>query len=122
MTKAWTGKPPSNPSPELLRLDSSANQKAIEPASAQTAVVRIKHPDDSSLKVRWEIRAEAAELTGPPPAIIPGSIREAGGRNVSFVAPDKPGPYRLFVYVYDGIGGAATANMPFLVSTTVAAK
>lgn len=33
----------------------------------------------------------------------------------TFKTPSKPGPYRIFVYLYDGFGNYATANTPFYV-------
>ena len=32
---------------------------------------------------------------------------------IQFITPSKQGPYRLFVYIYDGENHAATANIPF---------
>ena len=35
-----------------------------------------------------------------------------------FPAPTKPGAYRIFVFVYDGNGNAATGNLCFFVDAT----
>jgi hypothetical protein len=44
---------------------------------------------------------------------VAGSIAEPSGERVRVKAPQKPGIYRLHVWVKDGKGHAATANMPF---------
>jgi hypothetical protein len=47
------------------------------------------------------------------PKAITGTIAEPSGARVAVKAPAKPGIYRLHVWVKDGKGHAATANMPF---------
>jgi hypothetical protein len=44
-----------------------------------------------------------------------GLIRNPESRGITLEAPGASGPYRLFVYVYDGQGHAGHANIPFLV-------
>jgi hypothetical protein len=116
MQLAWTGKSPVNRAPQLIALRSSAAQQTVAPGSSQTAEVQVQDPDGDSLRVRWEVRAESTTLTGPAPAVITDCIDRSEGLRVSFTAPRTPDPYRLFVYVYDDHGNAATANVPFLVA------
>ena len=47
---------------------------------------------------------------------MPDLVRGARGGQMTFAAPEKPGAYRLFVFVRDGQGNGATANIPFLVA------
>ena len=42
-------------------------------------------------------------------------MQSASGSAATFLLPEKAGPYRLFVYVRDGHGNAATANVPVLI-------
>ena len=49
-----------------------------------------------------------------PPA-HPECFVEAKGLDATFRAPTRAGAYRIFAYLYDGKGGAATANVPFAV-------
>ena len=49
------------------------------------------------------------------PEVIDGVFAEASGADVSLRVPETPGAYRLFVYVEDGEGHAAHANLPFYV-------
>jgi hypothetical protein len=38
-----------------------------------------------------------------------------GGKTLRFKAPEQEGAYRVFVFVTDGQGNGATANIPFFV-------
>ena len=57
-------------------------------------------------------RAATGKAPTPP---IDGLVRSAAGISAVFQLPAEEGPYRLFVYVRDGHGNAATANYPLLV-------
>jgi hypothetical protein len=46
---------------------------------------------------------------------IEGAVVWASGMEAVIQLPQESGKYRLFVYVYDDKGSAATANVPLLV-------
>jgi hypothetical protein len=120
MAYAWTGEFPGNRSPKLLSLDSTASQQRIRGGSTQSASVKVEDPEGDPLQVEWVIMAESTDRRvggdheSTPPS-FPELIAQNGGNTVSFRAPSKSGAYRLFVYVRDSAGGAATANFPFYV-------
>jgi Glycosyl hydrolases family 2, TIM barrel domain len=120
LAEAWTGKPPSNRSPRIEKIAWEGQGKEIEPGSTQQAKVVADDPDGDPLTVRWEVRSESMDRreggdreAEPPPH--PESFVEARGMGFAFKAPTLTGPCRLFVFVYDGRGNAATTNVPFLV-------
>jgi hypothetical protein len=120
MTYAWTGKMPPNCAPRLTRLETPITEKVTAPGQTFEAQVLVEEPDNDTLTVRWEVRSEKIERSQggdyeKEPALHPDSILEAKGTRLSFRAPQKPGGYRLYVYVYDNKGNAATANVPFFV-------
>lgn len=83
------------------------------------ARVQAIDPDQEKLTYYWEILHETTDLKNGEgerkPDWIPGIIKETNSEEISFDAPEKPGAYRLFVYVYDNHNHVATANIPFLV-------
>jgi hypothetical protein len=120
----WTGNWPENRSPAIVKtlLDSkTAYQNVVlEPGSRHEGLVIASDPDGDELSYRWEIMHESAATQEggdqeEVPASIPGLIDEATSSSVALTAPAQAGPYRLFVYVYDGQGHAGHANIPFLV-------
>jgi hypothetical protein len=69
----------------------------------------------------WEVREESRATTEggddeAEPQLIRGVIDQPAAPRITLTAPQKPGPYRLFVYVFDGRGSAAHANIPFHVN------
>lgn len=122
MQLAWTGKSPVNRAPQLSALRSSADRRSVAPGSTYTATVDVRDPDGDPLRLHWEVRAELATLTGPAPPVIADCIVATDGLRATFTAPRTPGAYRLFAYVHDDHGNAATANVPFEVTPFHAAK
>ena len=120
LTEAWTGKPPGNRSPRIARIDWGGEIREIEPGSRQQAKVIADDPDGDPITVRWEVRSESTDRReggdreAEPPA-HPESFVEAKGLGFTFKAPTLSGPCRLFAFVTDGKGNAATANVPFFV-------
>ena len=76
--------------------------------------------DGDEIAYKWEIKAESnADQEGGDaekiPDTITGLIENSDSEIITLTTPDKEGPYRLFVYAYDGNGHAAHANIPFFV-------
>lgn len=133
MHELWTGEKPGNLAPaiENIVIEGSPYLEdfTADPGSTYVATVRGIDPDGDALVFEWEIRPEAdyADYAGQgeqtPPTmddLIIGSApaeSEAGQTaRLSFRAPSRPGPYRVYAYAYDGHNHYATANRPFWVA------
>ena len=122
MCEAWSGQPPKNVCPKIdtLRI---AGPTTVDPGTEITARLAASDPEGDALRVKWTLSVEAAgyQTTGPnEPAspIFPDAVKTATSEEATVVLPDSGGKYRLYTYVYDGRGGAATANVPVLVRGT----
>ncbi|MFT5140142.1 MAG: hypothetical protein ACI9H8_000986 [Lysobacterales bacterium] len=120
----WNGEWPANRSPALtsLQLDGKSADQNIELTPGQTygATVEAADPDGDELSYHWEIKPESNDRkqAGDFEANInniDGLIGDQGSTSTHITTSDQPGPYRLFVYAYDGNNHAAHANIPFLV-------
>ncbi len=112
LTKAWTGAYPRKRCPSIEPLVSNASGMEVAPGGKYLAAVNAKDQGNPHLSISWEVRPEITAV-GQPLAPIEGSIISQCGQYVVFKAPETEGIYRLFVYVKDGKGNAATANFPF---------
>jgi hypothetical protein len=120
----WTGRWPQNRTPRLdsATLDGKTAYKdnSLQKNGSYTAQVWATDPDGDTLQYKWEILEEGTSFPyggngeQRPPAIS-GRIDNYQKPVITFRSPDKAGAYRLFVYVYDGKGHWATANIPFYV-------
>lgn len=121
----WSGSWPANRAPKINSLtinDRTAAQNVrLQLGKVGNATVKTDDPDNDDLKIEWAITPESTDLgvggdEESRPGEIPGLMVffDSSG-NASFETPEEPGAYRLFVYVLDGNGNAATANIPFYV-------
>lgn len=120
MTLAWTGAWPANRCPTLRAFTSEAYGKVVPPGAELTAEAEVADPEGDPLRYDWLVKAEStARSEGGDaeyvPEAFPDRIQVNGEPVCRFRAPEAPGNYRLFLTVYDGQGGAATANFPFRV-------
>jgi hypothetical protein len=126
MQYLWTGHWPAKRAPaiEELAIDGklAASSVSLQPGSSHTATlqVRARDPKGDPLVLRWEImhevmRAGYAGIGEKRSQPISGVIQKADERDIVFTAPKLEGAYRVFVYVLDSQGNAATANIPFFV-------
>jgi len=120
----WTGKWPDNGSPrvEAMTLAGESARQSVTLTAGETypATFTVTDPDDDPLAWRWEVKAEsdATQAAGDfevPLENIDGMLGAADNETVT-VHATRPGRYRLFAYASDGLGHAAHANIPFLVT------
>ena len=120
MTAVWSGVPPANRCPDISSIEWIEARTPVAAGSVQRARVKACDPEKNTLEFEWVIMAENSQNKAGGdkedlPPVISGLILKEESGQVTFAAPPVPGAYRLYVYVRDGNGGAATANVPFLV-------
>jgi len=123
MQRLWSGKKRGNESPlvDSLNIGGFVRHQPIVlvPGSIQKAKVMANDPDNDSLTYKWEILPEAkyASYAGQGEKVAQPVLGLISGNGpvIDFRTPSRSGPYRLFVYTYDGHGHFSTANLPFFV-------
>lgn len=122
--KEWTGKERSNRVPKVLPIgiDEQPAHKGVylKPSTQHFAYTDATDSDNDKLYYFWEIYHESKEKKEggdweAKPGTLNNLIIDGKGKTLSFKSPELEGPYRLFVYVYDGYNHVATANTPFYV-------
>lgn len=123
ISQLWTGRRVANLSPEILALqvDGRFAPPLLKAGSRVECSAAARDLDGDPLTFEWDLRADVADNPnvggdreqGTTP--IPGAFTSASGAGTTLLVPAKPGAYRLFLYVRDGKGGAATANRPIRV-------
>jgi hypothetical protein len=124
MQYLWSGAWPSNRAPRVtpLQIDAkpASDSVTLKPSTTHEAALETEDPDRDTLTFECQVlsevpRAGYAGRGEQHPKSIPDLFRKTEGGRLTFIAPEQDGPYRLFVFVRDGKGNAATANIPFLV-------
>lgn len=120
----WSGKWPDNRSPDIEYIKFNGKTPYDSPKTApgeiSTVSVNVTDLDGDNLEYVFELLPESTDIRSggdaesKPKAVDYKTISNKNGV-LKFRAPVKEGPYRMFVFVYDGNGNAATANIPFFV-------
>ena len=120
----WTGQWPANRAPQIadLRIDGkqATDQVRLAPGRSYVASVQATDLEGDALNYDWRLMRESqATQVGGDAEITPEEIRLSNANRqsgqITWRTPEEPGPYRLYVYVGDGQGAAAHANLPFFV-------
>lgn len=126
MTRAWSRRWPSNRCPEITALEFASPRDQFLPGEPVQVKLAVSDPEKQPLGVTWRIFEEA-------PAFTPDNGYETVPRGLKdqFITPVEggavfpapgPGAWRVFVFVYDGKGNAATGNLSFAVSSPAPAQ
>jgi len=133
MMYVWTGKWPDNRAPRIgpgkigITAESGRTDRENEflPGAKLRCAITATDPDGDPLKVTWDLRVDVSDNPSsggdrePPTVPIDGAVLSSAGNEARIQVPDKPGNYRIFVYVHDPAGKAATANVPILAAPPV---
>ena len=124
LQRIWTGRWPANRAPQVrdMLLDGkrTAHPVRLSPGRTYAASIQVADIENDALDFDWRVMKESAakQSGGDTEAIpdeLPGLIADPDAESIGLRAPQEPGAYRLFVYVGDGRGAVAHANIPFLV-------
>lgn len=106
----------------LLEGKGAPSSIILEPGKTVHASLKIAPPTGENLTCSWEIRPEHWYRAGSHDResrqempVLSTDFQDAGLGEVLFKTPMEPGPYRLYAYLCDPQGFAATANVPFFI-------
>lgn len=128
MFHLWGRNQPANRAPLLDNLDIDELRDAVSrdlvAGHTYSASVKAFDPDQDPLRFEWEILPDGPFFTYLPgrgkteirPKQLENCILKKEGERITFRAPGRFGPFRLFVHAYDEHGNACSANIPFFVN------
>lgn len=116
LQEMWSGTPPTNQAPAIGEMR-GVPKPSMTAGGTFDVSIDASDPDGDPLVWQWavlpEIKSHNASKRPPMPKPVEGTLAKASENRVSVTAPEKSGIYRLYVWVSDGKGNAATANTPF---------
>jgi hypothetical protein len=120
MVKAWTDEWPDNRCPTIKKIKASFHSGYVSPNQILEAEVIADDPEGETMSYEWLVVEETKtqSVGGDYEAGLPSFPELTLKNNLpvgKIKAPAQKGPYRLFLTIKDGQGGAATANIPFMV-------
>jgi hypothetical protein len=124
LTHYWTGEYPENRAPQLdsMKIDdkNAVDNISLKPEKEVTVKVFASNPNNDDLTYKWEILKEVVERSQggafeKEPGAFEFQIISDSNGELHFISPKEKGEYRMFSYVFDGLGKVGTANVPFVV-------
>jgi hypothetical protein len=131
MQFVWTGAWPANQCARIKagkikvgRTDSFNNgsDRNFRPGRTVLCTVDADDPNGDSIVISWDLRVDVSNNTAtggayePPSNPIAGAVLLSSGNTATIQLPADTGLYRIFCYVKDPKGSAATVNCPIVVS------
>lgn len=128
LQQLWTGAFPENRAPSLESFTANGqtafDDVFVESRDVITFVATVTDPEGETLRFEWELLPESTDIRAGgdvearPDAVRLNIVDQEDGM-LAIRAPRRDGPYRMFVYAYDGNGNVATANFPFYVGQPI---
>lgn len=119
LKELWTRNSITYDGPEinyaLLNGNGGPSNIILSSGNQAEAEVFLKREKKGIIQYKWEIRPEAWYKIEEQQPVVKDLITENHKDKISFKAPLKEGPYRLFVYATDKENNFSTTNIPFYV-------
>jgi hypothetical protein len=116
LEEKWAGRQPANRAPAIEPIQGLSGDP-LKPGTKLSVHAKATDPEGDPLSWTWAVLPDDTHhvpgAQPPMPAAIPGTLLATQGNAASIQAPAQPGLYRLYVWIRDGKGHAATANYPF---------
>jgi hypothetical protein len=130
MQYVWTGAYPANQCPRIkagkLKVGREVSfnngvDRYFRPGTKLLCTIDADDPDGDALTITWDLRIDVSKNTAtggayePPSTPIAGAVLSASANTAIIQLPaDTNKYYRIFCYVKDPKGSAATANCPIV--------
>jgi len=116
--KMWTGHAPEFPCPAISPI--VMGDEKFAPGAQISAEVEVSSL--RPLQIEWLLARESDDRKNGgdaerAPEFFRDGILDMKAGKAKITAPQTAGAYRIFVFAKDDKGGAATANLPFMVET-----
>ena len=117
LTKLWTGKPSENLCPVIHSLALEGPNEEFDPQSTITVNLKASDPEDDPLTVKWILTedwkevAEGGDHRASPPSYPEAILPESNNATAKIKLPDNGGTYRIYAFIRDGKGSAATGSL-----------
>jgi hypothetical protein len=120
LTEAWSGRPPENRCPEIRSIELEGPDE-VDPGTVVRVRLEASDPEGDAISADWQLRREQATYftggdTQAAQPVFADAIEESSTAGVTLRMPKGAGKCRLYVFIRDGKGGAATANVPIRVT------
>jgi hypothetical protein len=124
MQNSWSGSYPANRAPRIISATlegkTSSQSPVIKKDAGNSVSIQAFDPDGDLLTYEYLIQSDLQTgMVNDPPATIaylPNLLENQNGNMAIFRAPEDDKNYRLYIFVRDGQGHAATINIPFRVA------
>jgi hypothetical protein len=116
LEEKWSQRKPANRAPDIQLLV-GVPKDVLKPGDVFTARAQATDVEGDALVWKWSVLPEKSSHNASKrpamPKAISGTITATHAGEATVQAPPKAGLYRLYVWISDGKGHAATANAPF---------
>jgi len=117
LTKLWTGKSPSNLCPVIESIKLVGSNEELDPGTTISVNLKVSDPEGDPLKVQgvltedWKEVAEGGDHRAAPPQYPEAMLPESNNSTAKIKLPDNGGTYRIYAFIRDGKGSAATGSI-----------